>query len=196
MRVTHFLAKSVSVRCDAPDESVGLTELDPPRTRDGVLSREIEPRWRESKGKRDVSGLWDRSGIHARFDHQVSATTINFLFLDLSLPKANKTVSYFVSFHRGAHEVRKFVFRFDRLRAIARRIYCCRPWLSDASPPEDAPYWCLCALGVGCALVLSDRSRSRRQGRCGPRIRSMKAQGRVVRKTGRAEPTLTVPVQG
>jgi hypothetical protein len=69
------------------------------------------------------------------------------LFLDLSPPKANKTVSFFVSFHRGATKS-GILFLVSIARATARRIYRCRPWLSDVSPLEDAPCWCLARLGV------------------------------------------------
>jgi hypothetical protein len=41
-----------------------------------------------------IWGGTDRE-FSASFDHQASATTISFLFLDLSPPKANKTVSFF-----------------------------------------------------------------------------------------------------
>jgi hypothetical protein len=90
----------------------------------------------------------------ASFDHQASAT-ISFLFLGLSPPKANKTVSFSVSFHRGATKS-GILFLVSIARATARRIYHCRPWLSDVSPLEDAPCWCLARLGVA-RVGVSDR---------------------------------------
>ena len=76
----------------------------------------------------------------ASFDHQASATTISFSFLDLSPPKANKTVSFFVSFHRGATKS-GILFLVSIARALARRFYRCRPWLSDVSPLDIAGVW-------------------------------------------------------
>src|SRR4051794_31801340 len=74
--------------------------------------------------------------FRASFDHQASAS-ISFLFLGLSPPKANKTVSFLVSFHRGATKS-GILFLVSIARATARRIYHCRPWLSDVSPLADA----------------------------------------------------------
>jgi hypothetical protein len=106
----------------------------------------------ENKERRVGWWLWiiERAGepeFSASFDHQASATTISFLFLDRSPPKAPKTVSFFVSFQRGATKS-GILFLVSIARATARRIYRCRPWLSDVSPLEDASCWCLARLGV------------------------------------------------
>ena len=69
--------------------------------------------------------------ISANFDRQASATN-SVLFLGLSPPKANKTVSFFVSFHQGATQS-GILFLVSIAPATARRIYHCRPWLSDVS---------------------------------------------------------------
>ena len=82
----------------------------------------------------------------ASFDHQASATN-SFLFLGLSPPKANKTVSFFVSFHRGATQS-GILFLVSIARATARRIYHCRPWLSDVSHAWG------CSVSVPCAARL------------------------------------------
>jgi hypothetical protein len=87
----------------------------------------------------------------ASFDHQASAT-ISFLFLGLSPPKANKTVSCLVSFHRGATQSR-ILFLVSSARATARRIYHCRPWLSDASHLRRAPSRFLARAGRGARRV-------------------------------------------
>ena len=52
----------------------------------------------------DVAHDTDRE-FSANFDRQASATD-SVLFLGLSPPKAHKTVSFFVSFHRGATQSR------------------------------------------------------------------------------------------
>jgi hypothetical protein len=49
----------------------------------------------------------------ANFDRQASATN-SVLFLGLSPTKANKTVSFFVSFHRGATQSGILFLVFDR----------------------------------------------------------------------------------
>jgi len=108
-----------------------------------------------------LDGGTDRE-FSASFDHQASATTISFLFLDLSPPKANKTVSFFVSFHRGATKS-GILFLVSIARATARRIYRCRPWLSDVSPLEDAPCWCLARLGVARVAVVGPKRASGRR---------------------------------
>jgi len=60
----------------------------------------------------------------AKIDRQASATN-SVLFLGLSSTKANKTVSFFVSFHRGATQS-GILFLVSIARATARRIYHCR----------------------------------------------------------------------
>ena len=61
----------------------------------------------------------------ANFDRQASATN-SVAFLGLFPPKASKTVSFFVSFHRGATQSGIW-FLVSIERATARRIYHCRP---------------------------------------------------------------------
>jgi hypothetical protein len=58
--------------------------------------------------------------------------------LGLSPPKANKTVSFFVSFHRRAPQS-GILFLVSIARATAHRVYHCRPSLSDVSHLRDAP---------------------------------------------------------
>ena len=67
-------------------------------------------------------------GFSANFDRQAS-TTDSVLFLGLSPPKANKTVSFFVSFHRGATQS-GILFLVSIERGGSRRVYdrvvlCC-----------------------------------------------------------------------
>jgi hypothetical protein len=68
--------------------------------------------------------------------------------LGLSPPKVNKTVSFFVSFHRGAPQS-GILFLVSIARATARRVYHCRPWLSDVSHLRGAPSRFLARPGCG-----------------------------------------------
>ena len=83
----------------------------------------------------------------ADFDRQASATN-SVSFLGLSPPKANKTVSFFVSFHRGAAQS-GILFLVSIERGTSRRVYHRRPWLSDMSPPGGAPCRFLARPGCG-----------------------------------------------
>ena len=65
----------------------------------------------------------------ANFDRQASATD-SVLFLGLSPPKANKTVSFFVLFHQEAMQS-GILFLVSIERGTSRRVYHRRPWLSD-----------------------------------------------------------------
>ncbi len=85
--------------------------------------------------------------ISANFDRQAS-TTNSVLFLGLSPPKANKTVSFFVSFHRGATHCGS-LFLVSIARATARWTYHCRPWPSDVSLLKGAPSGFLARPGCG-----------------------------------------------
>jgi len=67
----------------------------------------------------------------ADFERQASATN-SVSFLGLSPPKASKTVSFFVTFHRGAAQS-GILFLVSIERGISRRVYHRRPWLSDMS---------------------------------------------------------------
>lgn len=67
----------------------------------------------------------------ANFDRQASATN-SVSFVGLSPPKACKTVSFFVSFHRGATQS-GILFLVSIERGTSRRVYHRRPWLSDMS---------------------------------------------------------------
>jgi len=73
----------------------------------------------------------------ANFDRQGSATG-SVLFLGLSPPKANKTVSFFVSFHRGASQS-GILFLVSIERGGSRRVFDRGPLLSDVSQLGDAP---------------------------------------------------------
>ena len=73
----------------------------------------------------------------ANFDRQASATN-SVSFLGLSPPKACKTVSFFVSFHRGATQS-GILFLVSIERGTSRRVYHRRPWLSDMSQLGGAP---------------------------------------------------------
>jgi hypothetical protein len=86
----------------------------------------------------------------ANFDRQASATKSVF-FLGLSPPKANKTVSSFVSFHRGASQS-GILFLVSIERGTSRGNYHCRPWLSDMGQPRVlflGPLWGQAVARVG-----------------------------------------------
>ncbi len=94
--------------------------------------------------------------------------------LGLSPPKANKTVSFLVSFHRGAPQS-GILFLVSIARATARRIYHCRPWLSDVSHLRGAPSPFLARPGCGARrcrrtearnAALASRRYRRRSGVC------------------------------
>ena len=65
----------------------------------------------------------------ANFDRQASGTN-SVSFLGLSPPQACKTVSFFVSFHRGATQS-GILFLVSIDRETSRRVYDRRPWLSE-----------------------------------------------------------------
>ena len=69
-------------------------------------------------------------------------------FLGLSPPKASKTVSFFVSFHRGATQS-GILFLVSIERGTSRRVYHRRPWLSDMSQLGGAPCRFLARPGCG-----------------------------------------------
>jgi hypothetical protein len=100
---------------------------------------------KDFEGKAPIIGT-DRE-FSANFDLQVSATN-SVLFLGLSPPKANKTVSFFVSFHRGATQS-GILFLVSIARATARRIHHCRTRLSDVSHLRGAPSRFLARPGCG-----------------------------------------------
>src|SRR5208337_3093993 len=83
----------------------------------------------------------------ANFDRQASATN-SFSFLGLSPPKASKTVSFFVWFHRGATQS-GILFLVSIERGTSRRVYHRRPWLSDMSRLGGAPRRFLARPGCG-----------------------------------------------
>src|SRR5208337_225464 len=83
----------------------------------------------------------------ANFDRQASATN-SVSFLGLSPPKASKTVSFFVSFHRGATQS-GILFLVSIDRGTSRRVYHRRPWLSDMSQLGGAPCRFLARPGCG-----------------------------------------------
>ena len=101
----------------------------------------------------------DLIGIRVSFVHQASAT-ISFLFLGLSPPKANNTVSFFVSFHRGATQF-GILFLVSVARSTAHRIYHRGPWLSDVSHLSGAPSRFLARPGGGARRCRSDRRAQR-----------------------------------
>ena len=90
----------------------------------------------------------------ANFDRQASATD-SVLFLGRSQPKANKTVSFIVSFHRRATPS-GILFLVSIERGDSRRVYDRGPLLSDVRQLGDAPWRCLARPG-GSAWVSSDR---------------------------------------
>jgi hypothetical protein len=92
----------------------------------------------------------------ANFDRQASATD-RVLFLGLSPPKVNKTVSFFVLFHRGAPQS-GILFLVSIERGGSRRVYDRGAWLSDMSQLGDAPCRCLARPGGSARRVSSDRS--------------------------------------
>jgi hypothetical protein len=73
----------------------------------------------------------------ANFDRQASATN-TVLFLALSPPKARKTVSFFVSFHRRATQS-GILFLVSIERGGSRPVYDRGPLPSDARQLGDAP---------------------------------------------------------
>ena len=73
----------------------------------------------------------------ANFDRQASATD-SVLFLGLSPPKANKTVSFFVLFHQEAMQS-GILFLVSIERGGSRRVYNRGPLLFDMSQLGDAP---------------------------------------------------------
>ena len=81
----------------------------------------------------------------ANFDRQASATN-SVLFLGLSPPKANKTVSFFVSFHRGATQS-GILFLVSIEQGGSRRVYDRGALLSDVSQLGNAPCRCLARPG-------------------------------------------------
>jgi hypothetical protein len=83
----------------------------------------------------------------ANFDRQASATD-SVSFLGLFPPKANKTVSFFVSFHQGATQS-GILFLVSIERGTSRRVYHRRPWLSDMSQLGGAPRRFLARPGCG-----------------------------------------------
>jgi hypothetical protein len=83
----------------------------------------------------------------ANFDRQASAID-GVLFLGLSPPKANKTVSFFVLFHQEAMQS-GILFLVSIERGGSRRVYDRGPLLSDVSQPGNAPYRCLVRTGGG-----------------------------------------------
>ena len=91
----------------------------------------------------------------ANFDRQASATN-SVSFLGLSPPKASKTVSFFVSFHRGVTQS-GILFLVSIERGTSRRVYHRRPWLSDMSQLGGAPCRFLARLAVA-RVGVSDRS--------------------------------------
>jgi hypothetical protein len=96
-----------------------------------VASKQILPSTPVSQAllERIRMGAGTDREFSASFDHQASAT-ISFSFLGLSPPKANKTVSFFVSFHRGATQS-GILFLISIARATAYRIYHCGPSRTD-----------------------------------------------------------------
>ena len=101
----------------------------------GCLEHRTSPSRRHGPsgdGHRDT----DRE-FSANFDRQASATN-SVSFLGLSPPKASKTVSFFVSFHRGATQS-GILFLVSIERGTSRRVYHRRPWLSDMSQLGGAP---------------------------------------------------------
>jgi hypothetical protein len=87
------------------------------------LRREIPT---ATKGMRVVDT--DRE-FSANSDRQASATN-SVSFLGLCPPKACKTVSFFVSFHRGATQS-GILFLVSVERGTSRRVYHRPPWLSE-----------------------------------------------------------------
>src|SRR5208337_4188610 len=94
----------------------------------------------------DLSADTDREK-RASFDRQASATD-SVSFLGLFQPKANKTVFFFVSFHRGATQS-GILFLVSIERGTSRRVYHRRPWLSDVSQLGGAPCRFLARPGCG-----------------------------------------------
>ena len=80
-------------------------------------------------------------GFSANFDRQASATD-SVSVLGHSPPKTNKTVSFFVSFHRGATQS-GLLFLVSIERGGSRRVYDRGLLLSDVSQLGDAPCQCL-----------------------------------------------------
>ena len=134
----------------SPERSVAKTTKMSCKFQAVILNR-LEAKWRpliiESAGEPEFS---------ANFDRQASATN-SVLFLGLSPPKANKTVSFFVSFHRGATQS-GILFLVSIERGTSRRVYHCRPWLSDVSHAWRCSLSVPCAAWLWRASVLSDRS--------------------------------------
>jgi hypothetical protein len=123
-----FEARSKAVRCAScsPNDS----HAGAPRKK-----REIGmPPLKASGARRNASGRASMSGL--------------VLHANLSPPKANKTVSFFVSFLRGAPQS-GILFLVSIARATARRVYHCRPWLSDVSHLRGAPTRFLARPGCG-----------------------------------------------
>ena len=89
---------------------------------------------------------WDRSGIQRQF--RSSGERHQQCLLPWSLPtEGDKTVSFFVSFHRGATQS-GILFLVSIERGTSRRVYHRRPWLSDMSQLGGAPCRFLASLWV------------------------------------------------
>jgi hypothetical protein len=85
--------------------------------------------------------------LSADFDRQASATN-SVSFLGLSPTKACETVSFFVSFQRGAAQS-GILFLVSIERGTSRRVYHRRPWLSDMGPPGRGCFRFLARPGCG-----------------------------------------------
>ena len=97
---------------------------------EGLFS--TEPGSLDQSGRRQAR--WYRSGIQRQF--RSSGERHQQRLLPWSLP--NKTVSSFVSFHRGATQS-GILFLVSIERGTSRRVYHRRPWLSDMSQLGGAP---------------------------------------------------------
>jgi hypothetical protein len=113
----------------------------------------------ETTESRAETGRGTDREFSANFDRQASATN-SVSFLGLSPTKANETVSFFVSFHRGATQS-GILFLVSTARAIARRIHHCRPWLSDVIHHRGCSLSVPCTARLWRASVSSDRSAQR-----------------------------------
>jgi hypothetical protein len=121
-----------------------------PATFGGVCSGDCEiflcQNAQGSRGKSSLKMTFGPEGdtdreFSASFDRQASATN-SVSFLGLFPPKANKTVSFFVSFDRGATQS-GILFLVSIERGGSRRVYDRGPLLSDVSQLGDAPCRCL-----------------------------------------------------
>ena len=123
---------------------------------EGLFS--TEPGSLDQSGRRQAR--WYRSGIQRQF--RSSGERHQQRLLPWSLP--TKTVSSFVSFHRGATQS-GILFLVSIERGTSRRVYHRRPWLSDMSQLGGA----LCRFFARLAVArvgVSDRRRNAAVGSC------------------------------